>query len=229
MRTFRALSLSVMIGALGLVGFATPAAAAAPRLAFVNGIPGKVLDVCVGSKELKSDLRYGRWFEATLGNGERVVKFRKASPGKCKGATLARKPLELEADVDGTIVATARSPKVVSFNNKLAPAPTGNTNWMAVRHAADVGSVVFAITSGSTLVPAAPPAAFAKGDQWKSSFGASANLPILFSAFKPDKASPFSGPVQVLTFEGRRHEVILVGSRVANARFVTIVRDTIAP
>jgi len=229
MRTFRAVSLSVLIGAAGLVTLASPAAAAAPRLAFVNGIPGKAVDVCVGSRELKSHLRYGRWFEATLGTGERNVKFRQASPGRCKGATLARQTFDLEEDVDGTVVATARSPKIVTFNNKLAPAPTGNINWMAVRHAADVGSVVFSITSGSTLVPAAPPASFAKASQWKSSFGTGANLPILFSAFKPSAASPFVGPAQVLTYEGRRHEVILVGSRASNARFVIIVRDTIAP
>jgi hypothetical protein len=116
MRTFRALSLSVLIGATGMVALAIPAAAAAPRLAFVNGIPGKVVDVCVGSRELKSNLRYGRWFERTLGAGERSVQFRRASPGKCKGTILARRTFDLEADVDGTVVATARSPKIVQFN-----------------------------------------------------------------------------------------------------------------
>jgi hypothetical protein len=220
--------LSVLIGATGLVALASPAAAAAPRLAFVNGIPGRVVDVCVGSQELRSNLRYGRWFEATLGTGEHTVKFRRASSGRCKGAILARRTFDLTADEDRTVVATARSPEIVVFNNKLAPAPTGNINWIAVRHAADVGSAVFSITSGSTLEPAAAPDPFTKGGQWKSSFGAGANLPILFSAFKPSKASPFVGPSQVLTYEGRRHEIILVGSRTSNARFVIVVRDTIA-
>ena len=229
MRSSRAVSLSVLAGVLGLLAVASPAAAAAPRLAFVNGIPGKSVDVCVGNQELKSDLAYGRWFEATLGTGSRTVKFRKASPGRCKGATLAQKTFDLGADVDRTVVATARTPKVVSFNNKLSPAPTGNINWIAVRHAADVGSVMFSITAGSTLTPSAPPVTFVKTDQWKTSFGAGANLPILFSAYKPSKASPFVGPSQLLTYEGRRHEVILVGSKTSNARFVTIVRDTIAP
>jgi hypothetical protein len=100
---------------------------------------------------------------------------------------------------------------------------------MAVRHAADVGSVVFSIVSGSTVAPSAPPVPFAKGSQWKDTWGPGANLPILFSAFKPNRASPLAGPAQVLTYEGRRHEVILVGSKAANARFVTIVRDTIVP
>jgi hypothetical protein len=229
MRRFRALTLSVLIGATGLAALASPAAAAAPRLAFVNGIPGQVLDVCVGRRELKSNLRYGRWFEATVGTGEHMVKFRRASSGTCKGTTLARQPLNLATDVDRTVVATARSPKVVVFDNRLAPAPTVNNNWMAVRHAADVGSVVFSIVSGSTVSPSAPPAAFTKGSQWMDRWGPGANLPILFSAFKPSKASPFVGPAQVLTYEGRRHEVVLVGSRTSNARFVIIVRDTIAP
>lgn len=229
MRKFRAVFLSGLMGALALGGLASPAAAANPRLAFVNGIPGKTVDVCVGNTEVKSNLRYGRWAQATASPGNRTVKFRNAAPGTCNGSTVARRSLDLVADADVTLVATPSTPKVVAFNNKSAPAPVGNINWISVRQASDVGSVMFAITAGSTVTPSAPPAVFAKGEQWRSSFGAGANLPITFAAYKPSKASPFVGPEQYLTYEGRRHEIILVGSKPSNARFVAVVRPTIAP
>jgi hypothetical protein len=206
---------------------ALPAAAAAPRLAFVNGIPGKTVDVCIGNREVKSNLRYGRWFETSVGAGERTVRFRKASPGRCQGRTLARQTFDLEADVDGTVVATTRSPKrTVVFNNRLAPVPEGNVNWVAVRHAADLGRAVITQHVGFVLAPAAAPTPFHKGEEATESYGAS-TLAMLFAAYRPSQASPFIGPSEILTYPGRRSELILVGTRTSNAKFVTIVRDTI--
>src|SRR5687767_14200533 len=50
-----AATVSLAIGAL-----AAPAAAADPRVAFLNGIAGKTVDVCVGNNEVKSRLKYGK-------------------------------------------------------------------------------------------------------------------------------------------------------------------------
>jgi hypothetical protein len=228
MRKSRTVVLSLAMGVVALGSSAIPVAAANPRLAFVNGIPGKTVDVCVGDTEIKSGLRYGRWFDHTFAPGERRVKFRNASPGTCKGKTLARRTYELEADVDGTIVATAEAPKLVDFDNTLSPAPVGNVNWVAARHAADLGAAVITQHVGFAISPSAVPVPFEKGDSWRDTFGTS-TLAMLFAAYRPAKGSPFLGPGEVLTYSGRRSEIILVGTRPSNARFVTIMRPTIAP
>jgi hypothetical protein len=227
MRKSRTVVLSALMGIVAVASFAAPAVAANPRLAFVNGIPGKSVDVCVGDSEVKSGLRYGRWFDRTLAPGERTVRFRAASAGTCKGRTLARKTFDLEANVDATIVVTARSPKVVSFNNKLTPAPVGNTNWLAFRHAGDMGSVVASITQGEVIQPSAVQT-FDKSEQWRVGFGGSSSFPLTFAVFKPSKFTPFLGPAQVLMVGPRRHEIILVGTTPSNARLVAVVRPTIA-
>jgi hypothetical protein len=229
MRIPKAIPTAAVCAVLALGSVAAPAAAASPRLAFVNGIPGRSVDVCIGNSEVKSALRYGRWSQTTVSPGTRTVRFRAASPGRCNGTILARRSYDLVADADVTVVATARSPKVVTFNNLQAPAPVGTINWMAARQASDIGTVILSITAGSILVPAAPPVPFEKGDQWRTSFGAGASLPLTFAAYRPSKLEPFAGPNQYLTYEGRRHEIILVGSRTSNARFVAIVRPTITP
>ena len=187
------------------------------------------VDVCIGGKEVKSNLRYGRWVEKTVAPGEHTVRFRLASPGTCKGPTLARRAFDLGADADRTVVATSRNPnKVVVFNNRLAPAPVGNTDWISFRQASDIGSVVASFTQGQVVEPSAPET-FAKGQQWRLNLGAGAEIPLMWAVYRPSKATPFLGPVPTLTFAPRRHEVILVGTRTSNAKLVTIVRPTIAP
>jgi hypothetical protein len=222
MRIPRRVSLAA-IGAVLVVGtLAAPAVAANPRLALVQGIPGKRVDVCIDDAEVRSNVRYGAWFQRNVGTGAHTVKFR------CSGKVLASRTLDLEADDDITLVATARSPKVVVWNNLGAPAPVGNIDWIAVRNASDVRDVLISVLVGSIVNPSALPQTWDKGDQWRQNYGTS-SVSVFVGASQMGAATPFAGPDQYIAYQGRRHELILVGSKPRNARFVGVVRSTIAP
>ena len=108
-----ALTGLVAIGSTAVGGSAVPA-----RLAFVNGVPGRAADVCVGAKEVRSALGYGRWAQTVVAPGTRTITFRVAARGRCKGAILAQSLQVLGAGDTLTLVATAKSPqKMVVFDN----------------------------------------------------------------------------------------------------------------
>ena len=119
--------------------------------------------------------------------------------------------------------------KVVVFDNLVTDEdPVGNNAWRAIRHAADVGSVV--ITEEEVGYedpePAVAPQPWEKGDQEVES-GLGIEGAGLVAAAKPGSARPFEGPVQVNYRDGRRTEVILVGTNRRNARFAVLDRPTI--
>ena len=161
-----AFSLAFACGAIGAT--AAPAAAASPRVAFVQGIRGKTVDVCIGGNEVRSNLKYGKWFQRTAGAGSKVVKFRMSAPGACTGSVLGQKTLDLAADDDLTIVVTRSAQKVLDFDNTglgdLTPSVVG-ASFLAVRQAADLGGVSFKGNLGTVFTPTADPV-FTKGDQW---------------------------------------------------------------
>jgi hypothetical protein len=217
------------IGAVLVVGtLAVPAAAANPRLAVVQGIPGKTVDVCIGATEVRSRVRYGAWFQTTVGAGTRTIKFRTAERGRCTGKVLVTRTLDLQADDDVTLVATAKSPKVVVWDNLTSPAPVGNIDWIAVRNASDVSDVLISVLVGNIVNPSALPQTWDKGDEWRQNYGTS-SLAFVVGASQMGVATPFVGPNQFIAYQGRRHELVLVGSKPRNARFVAVVRSTIAP
>lgn len=221
----RSLIVAAATAALAVGVLGAPAAAANPRLAFVNGIPGKTVDVCIGSTKVRSNLKYGKWFERTVGVGDRVVRFRNAAPGNCTGSQIALELLTLVADDDLTLVGTAKPDKIVVFDN--TPVPVGATWQRIIRHAADVGPVVMTIETDIVTAPAALPATWNKGAESKLTGATSSQFYI--TATKVDSIEPLAGPKHALIVEGRRGEVILVGSKPRNARFVLFSRPTLAP
>ena len=68
--------------ALAIGTIAAPVAAVTPSVAFVNGIPGRSVDVCVGNTEVKSRLAYGKGAVRSVGIGTKTVRFRAASAGQ---------------------------------------------------------------------------------------------------------------------------------------------------
>jgi hypothetical protein len=204
------------IGAL-----AVPAAAADPRLAFVNGIAGRIVDVCVGNAEVVSRLRFGKFRQEFVEAGDRTVRFRAASPGNCNGNVLAQRTVTLVDDDDMTLVGTARSPqKVVVFDNTPVPVGPGVAG-LAIRHAADVAPVAMTLTGAGFIAPSIAPPEWEKGDEIRTT---TASQGLIIAASKPNQVSPFEGPKQFNFREGRRTEVILVGSSTRNARFAVVDR-----
>ena len=213
-----AATASLAIGALA----APVSAQNAPRLAFVNGVSGRTVDVCVGNTEVKSRLRYGAWFQRTFTTGPKVVRFRRAAAGSCTGSILGTENVNLTLDSDLTLVAAKRADKVVAWDNQTSPAAINPNGWLAFRNGADLGEAVFTRNDGF-FVSALPPT-LGKGEEDRTAgFG---NLTFLAAATSLDAAEPLAqGHYQVV--EGRRLEVILVGDRAGNARFVAIYRTRI--
>jgi hypothetical protein len=216
------LAVSLSITALG-----GPAAAAAPRLTIVQGSPGRTVEVCVGNNEIRPRLRYGAWFERAVPAGNRVVRFRTASPGECTGTLLGHKALDLEANEDLALVITARSPRrVVVFDNTglggLEPAAA--VVIYAFRHAADLGDLTFKVGElPEVLAPAADPV-WEKGDQLVG--GSSGDGLVGVAITRPDSHKALASvAVHWGGASGSfRQEFYAVGTNVRNAKVVTIKR-----
>jgi hypothetical protein len=217
----RSLIMAAAIVSLTVGALAVPTAAQLPpRIAFVNGIPGTTAEVCIGNNEVKSRLRYGAWFQRIVQPGNRIIRFRRATAGNCNGALLGREDLVLANDDDLTLVATRFSDKVVNFDNTPLPAVPATTWWRSIRHAADVGPVVFA-TETDSIVPSVLPDTFAKEDENTTTGGSWTSFWIAATRLDQSKAM-VQGHFMVV--EGRRGEVILVGTKASNARLVFINR-----
>jgi hypothetical protein len=213
--------------ALAIGTMAAPAAAVTPSIAFVNGYPGRKVDVCVGNNEVKGRLAYGKGAIRSVGTGTKTIRFRAASAGSCNGQVLGTKVLTLVDDDDRTLVITKQAPKVVEFDN--IPVPTDPLiNYAYFRHAADLGPAVIGHEDLTIQVPepAADPTPFLKGDT------------DLFTHPDPElmlvSATPATGveafvSKEILTLEDRRTEIILVGTKRSNARFAFLVRPLAEP
>ena len=228
MRVSRRLALASASALLAIGSIALPAAAANPLIAVVQGMPGKVVDVCLNNTEIKSGLRYGGWTQKVVAPALYTLRFRTASAGRCKGTVLAKTVLAISADQDVTFVGKSKGEKFVWFHNTDVPKPVGDVDWVAWRHAADVGPVALNVWLIGMAVPTAVPT-FDVLDEWRQTFGGPFSAGHTFSVFKPGGLEPFLGPKQYLTTSGRRHEIYLVGTTTKNARFVLVARPTIAP
>ena len=92
MRTRRSL-IGAALGALlfATLTFPTSAADLKGTLAFVNGIPGKRVDVCLNGREIKSGLAYGKGiFKNVIGTGDKNLKFYERDQRACRGTVLAK-------------------------------------------------------------------------------------------------------------------------------------------
>lgn len=232
----RTLAAAVISAAVTLSALALPAAGADnPLLTLVNGIPGKKVDVCVGSKEVRSNLAYGAYVQKRQAAGKKTIRFRKASAGTCKGQVLAQTTTQLPAGGDKTVVATAKAPKrVLVFDNASAthrPGPTPTPDgWFLPRHAADLGAVTFKITFWDLYVPEQPifgPAAdpvYTKGVGYQIGSHIALDLVIRIRVTRPDQNVTLAKSL-IQPSIGQRREYILVGSKAKNAKIVSIATD----
>ena len=166
--------IGAALGALLIASLTFPASGADLKgtLAFVNGISGKRVDVCLNGREIKSGLAYGRAiFKNVIGTGAKNLKFYERDPRTCRGKVLAKDSFAIGSGEDVTIVATRKAPKVLRFDN------AGLGEDPAARHSERVRSLRLAKCRGrrgglqlsrlgqSDRCPRVSTAIFTKGQQ----------------------------------------------------------------
>jgi hypothetical protein len=231
-RSTRQVALSLLF-ACAAAAVAVPASAAVTtRVAFVQGIPGTSVDVCIGSKEVRSGLRYGGWFQRGLASGTKAIRFRQAAPGTCTGSILRQTSLDLQNGDDLTVVATTKSPhKVLVFDNTGFGILTPSVNegsFVVIRQASDLGDVSFKAQIGQALTPTAD-APFAKGDEWTNGTESGPAV-LLLAVTRPDKSRVIVSTAEKLGAGSKlfdRVEIYLLGTKDGNARLIAVRRDII--
>ena len=124
MRSARHLIIGAATLALTLTAIGAPVSAAGSgKVAVINGVPSKRIDVCVNGTEIKSALPYGKKAFRKLKAGPKRIKFYKKDPRVCKGKLMAKKSFRFPAGSDLTIAMTRFGPKVVIFDNAALIAP----------------------------------------------------------------------------------------------------------
>jgi hypothetical protein len=239
MHRFKTCLIVGAAAALAITTSAAPASAAVSKgaIAVVNGIPGTKVDICINGREIKSRVKYGRRAFKLMTPGSKTLKVFKVDPRRCRGTKLGQKRFTLAAnqrntpDGDLTIIVTKRRPKVVIFENGeygQIP-PTGDPLGYGIifwRHAADLGPVDFRVRRWRPdpefpLRPAADP--FTKGDE---NFAAGGVPDPIWQvrATRVGETDSIAGPTKVAVADEHRYEVILLGTRPRNAKFVVLDR-----
>ena len=231
MRRLRTVALAAA-AALAITATWVPVTAAGKGdVAIVNGIPGAKVDICLDGREIRSKLPYGKaTFKRVAAGGHRLKVVRR-DPRTCRGKLLSERKIWLPAGGDKTIVATKRRPKkFVVFSNdglgRLGTPPIRSYMSWAWRHAADVGVVSFRRdqSSPTPFAPAADPP-WAKGQEFAQYVEFFAGFAVIVTLVQvPDSRTIVAGPIVTGVREGYRHEWLLVGTTLRNARIVTLKR-----
>lgn len=211
------------VALLGAALVAPASAATAGKFTFVQGQPGVKIDICVGRTEIVSNLPYGKYKVRLISPGSKIIRFAKAAPGTCSGSKVANLARTVGAGDNVTVVSTRFAPKLVVFddNNDFLPGP--GAGRILMRHAADVGEAGFRRTTDEGTPWFPTPTAdspFTKG-QWGGG-NWTAETRMIWWVHQPPAQTAIAGPVELVVEDGVRHEYILVGTTVNNARFLRI-------
>jgi hypothetical protein len=236
MRRLKAIIVATAVTALAVTALGAPASAQLVErgtLTFVNGIPGQKVDVCVNGKEIRSGLPYGGKKAKRMFAAQKMVKFFKKDPRRCRGKLLATKRVNLLPDAEYTVVITKKKPrKVLVFNNT----PLVQLRTASWRYAGDMGDVDlkydlwFKFFEDEPLVPIVPAA---NGTAWKKGYFSHAEFPvggvIRTKASWPGQVRAFASSPAVFYDPTKSVEWILVGTTAKNARFVLVRRYVVGP
>ena len=242
MHGLRKVILGCAVASLALVSLgAAPAAAAdtTGTLVIVQGRPGVNVDICIGSKEQRSNKAFGSVYEKdVIGTGARLLRFFKYNPNKkCGGTLIAKKVLHITPGWDQTIVLTKFNPKIVMFDNTspyLGEIPPRGASIASAALFAWVNAADFTTNFHYTywspnpelpIGPAVNPV-WAKGARLATSFPDDYYMRI--RATLPEQADTVAQRAAYLK-ESRRYEFVLVGTNPNNARFMLINRGVSAP
>ncbi|MEA2025483.1 MAG: hypothetical protein U9O18_02205 [Chloroflexota bacterium] len=241
MHTFHKAVLVASMTALALSALAVPATAANGNskgtLGIVNGMPGTRIDICVNGKEIKSRVAYGGRVSKVTSTGFKTIKVFKADPRTCRGTKIARKTYLLGYGGDFTIVVNRKAPRWVKFDNKnpeflgsiwpvIAESPV---TYVAVRHAADLGTVAIRASTEYAWFPSLEPV-WVEGNEYTfPSPSPSPTTNYSFAAARLDQAGVIARSPVVYLKPSRRYEFILLGTKVSNAKMIVwkrFVTDT---
>ena len=234
MRGLRSTLVGIVAGALAITAVAAPAATANSldgRIAIVQGIPYRSVDICLNGTEVRSGLKYGARYTTRLVKGFYTLKVFAKSPRRCKGLKLARQLIEMEPS-DLTIVVTKKDPKVVVWSNDgLGTMPAANPAAAIVwRHAADLGEATFKFRQTTPEMPLDLAALPTPADPaWqKTNQRGVYPMPPGFTwrtrVTRPGKNTTIAGPITRTMRGNRRYELILIGTKNRNARLVALTR-----
>jgi hypothetical protein len=216
----RRLGLTVAASALALTAFAGTASAATPgaTVNVAHGIPGVKVDVCVAGSAVKKDFKYGQKFQATLPAGTYTIRVRAAAhAATCRGTVLIKQSVTLTDGLNATAVANyvAGKPALSIFVNDLT-VPSPDKATITVRHTAKAPTVDVWLNGGTapaienlarqgSVGPVAVDAAVYSW--WVSADGGYA---------------PVIGPRVAELKAGRAYQILAVGTKPANYRFIVI-------
>lgn len=211
-------------GALVLGSMSAVTAAVTDATLFLaHGIPGQKVDVYISGTEVLSNWRFGRsaMFDE-LDPGIYQAKVRVASADR-PGALLAAATLELEAGDNVTVVAypKAGEPTLAAFDNDVTFTDIGNA-IVQVRHTARAPKVdVWA--NGTELTPGD---GFVKGEEFALEV-----LPGIYAYWVSahNGYEPVIGPAVSELEAAHAYQVMAVGTKAANYRFIVIDQDLTPP
>jgi len=230
MHKFHKAVLVASMTALALSALAVPATAAnggKGTLGIVNGMPGTKVDICLNGKEIKSRVGYGGKKSKVTSTGWKTIKIFKADPRTCRGTKLAQKTYLLGYGDDFTIVINRGTRKWVQFDNKnpyflgsIYPVIVESPDaYIAVRHAADLGTVAMRASSEYDWSPTSE-FTWVEGDEYGFKFWSpTATSNYSFAAARPDKAGVITRSTVYLK-PSRRYEFILLGTKASNAKII---------
>ena len=213
---------TIFLAALGLG--ATPAAAVPLRAGdvyIVNGLPGPGLELCIsGSGEVRRNLEYGDRHRASDVSGPHRIALRRASSGACRGKVVVRSRWTFDPDRSYTIVAWKQGGglEFKRFGTSLDPTPAGQARF-TFRHTAD-GVVDFWTDRDDEPLFAAA----ARGSQFTELMPSvpSDSIYVVWCS-RPGSLEPVEGPRVFETTEGQSVQLITVGTKDSNSRFVVIL------
>jgi hypothetical protein len=213
-----AMTLALAIGTIG-----TPAAAATDAtIVFVNGLPGKNLELCVKGVELKSNMQYGGKLKKKYGAGTYNVAFRQKAAGVCNGAKIVARKVTLSSDESVTLVVGEKGtgPTIRFFNNDPfeVPGPDITSSAFILSHAAMLGALDGHIAQVITLVATTPTFPDIKQGKQEVLFVEEGNYSTWMT--KKGKTQVLFGPVIKPTAVNKVNHYVAIGTKQKNYKLV---------
>jgi hypothetical protein len=134
----RKLWCTVAGAVLAVAALAGPVAAQdEARVWHVQGIPGISIDVCVGSEEVYSNVRYTRWRHSMVPAGSKRIRAFLSDRRECRGRKIIDTNVLIEPGSHVTLVYSivGRRPGIRTFSNEVS-APASDRAWLKLHHAA---------------------------------------------------------------------------------------------
>jgi hypothetical protein len=214
-----AMTMALAMGAIG-----TPVAAAEDAMmVFVQGLPGKNVELCVKGVELKSNMQYGGKLKKKYGAGTYNVAFRQKAAGVCKGNKIVARSVTLTAGESVTLVAGMKGtgPTIRFFNNNpFLPSSTPAAIYAAfvVSHAAMIGALDGHIAQVITPTAAIPTFPNIKQGKQEFLYVEEGNFSIWLT--KKGQSQILFGPVVKPSAMSKTNHYVAIGTTQQNFKLV---------